>query len=60
MATFSFILSAYAQGSPCTGVDHRKGICQGEEVLYESHWRRHSISALKIVHKVNSVLFQLF
>ena len=41
-------------------VDHRKGICQGEEVLYESHWRRHSISALKIVHKVNSALFQLF
>lgn len=50
----------YAEGSPCTGVNHRKGICQGEKVLYEAHGRRYHISPLKIVHKVNSVSFRLF
>ena len=30
------------------------------EKEYAAHRRRHSISALKIVHKVNSVLFRLF
>ena len=50
----------YAEGSPCAGVDHRKGICQGEKILYEAYRRRYRISPLKIVHKVNSALFQLF
>ena len=40
---------------PCAGVDHRKGICQGEKILYEAYRRRYRISPLKIVHKANSV-----
>lgn len=50
----------YAEGSPCAGVDHRKGICQGEKVLYEAYRCRYRISPLKIVYKVNFALFQLF
>ena len=49
--------AAYAEGSPCAGVDHRKGICQSEKILYEAYRRRYRISPLKIVHKVNSALF---
>lgn len=37
-----------------------KGICQGEKILYEAYRRRYRISPMKIVHKVNSALFQLF
>ena len=51
---------AYAEGSPCAGVDHRKGVYQGKKILYEAYRRGYRISPLKIVHKVNSALFQLF
>ena len=37
-----------------------KEYTRGEEVLHEAHRRRYRISTLKIVHKVNSALFQLF
>ena len=39
----------YAEESPCAGVDHRKGICQGEKILYEAYRRGYRISPLKIV-----------
>ena len=58
-ANFLFIADML-KDLPCAGVDHRKGICQGEKVLYEAYRRRYRISPLKIVHKVNSALFQLF
>lgn len=63
--TYSMVVNqrtkrGYAEGSPCAGVDHRKGICQGEKVLYEAYRCRYRISPLKIVYKVNFALFQLF
>lgn len=37
-----------------------KEYARAKKVLYEAYRRRYRISPLKIVHKVNSALFQLF